>query len=117
MAHSVDTKKAGSFGSPPDQRHRHPESPHLGVQLTKTRESGGSYLNVSSWGLSGCFRVVARTAAYSQRQTTSAHPLTRPVGRHGRYVTFQLAEVAMPRALIAEILRLINRLRPAPSPP
>ena len=28
---------------------------------------------------------------------------------HGRYVTFQLAEVAVPRALFAEILRLIAR--------
>ena len=39
------------------------------------------------------------------------------VVRHGRYITFQLAEVAIPRALFAEILRLINRLRPAPLPP
>ncbi len=39
------------------------------------------------------------------------------VVRHGRYVTFQLAEVAIPRALFAEILRPINRLRPAPLPP
>ena len=36
---------------------------------------------------------------------------------HGRYVTFQLAEVAVPRALFAEILRLIDGLRPAPLPP
>ncbi len=36
--------------------------------------------------------------------------------RHGRYITFQLAEVAIPRALFAEILRLIDRLRPAPLP-
>ena len=35
---------------------------------------------------------------------------------HGRYVTFQLAEVAIPRRLIAEILRLINGLRPKPAP-
>ena len=33
---------------------------------------------------------------------------------HGRYVTFQLAAVAVPRALFAEILRLIDGLRPAP---
>ena len=39
------------------------------------------------------------------------------VVRHGRYVTFQLAEVAIPRALFAEILRLIDRLRLAPLPP
>ena len=36
---------------------------------------------------------------------------------HGRYVTFQLAEVAVPRELFREILRLIDGLRPAPLPP
>jgi hypothetical protein len=36
---------------------------------------------------------------------------------HGRYITFQLAEVAIPRALFAEILHLIEGLRPAPLPP
>ena len=36
---------------------------------------------------------------------------------HGRYVTFQLAEVAVPRELFQKILRLIYGLRPAPLPP
>jgi Transposase DDE domain group 1 len=36
--------------------------------------------------------------------------------RHGRYVVFQLAEVAVPRPLFAEILRRIDRLRPRPPP-
>ena len=36
--------------------------------------------------------------------------------RHGRYVVFQLAEVAVPHSLFAEILRRINRLRPRPPP-
>jgi hypothetical protein len=36
--------------------------------------------------------------------------------RHGRYVTFQLAEIANPRRLFAEILRLIDGLRPKPAP-
>ena len=39
------------------------------------------------------------------------------VVRHGRYVTFQLAEVAIPKRLFAEILRLIDGLRTAPLPP
>ncbi len=39
------------------------------------------------------------------------------VVRHGRYVTFQLAEVAIARDLFAEILRQIHGLRPAPLPP
>ena len=35
---------------------------------------------------------------------------------HGRYVAFQMAEVAVPRMLFAEILRLIAELRPPPDP-
>ncbi len=38
------------------------------------------------------------------------------VVRHGRYVTFQLAEVAIPLPLFAEILQLIDGLRPKPAP-
>ena len=38
------------------------------------------------------------------------------VVRHGRYVTFQLAEVAISRRLFAEILLLIDGLRPKPAP-
>jgi len=35
---------------------------------------------------------------------------------HGRNVAFQMAEVAVPRMLFAEILRLIAGLRPQPPP-
>jgi hypothetical protein len=35
---------------------------------------------------------------------------------HGRYITFQLAEVAVPRRLFREILRRINELRRRPAP-
>src|SRR5271155_1647142 len=35
---------------------------------------------------------------------------------HGRYVTFQLAEVAVSRQMFAEILMLIARLRAPPAP-
>jgi len=38
------------------------------------------------------------------------------VVRHGRYVTFQLAEVAVPRELFRKILSLINDLRRRPVP-
>jgi len=33
---------------------------------------------------------------------------------HGRYVTFQMAEVAVPRQMFQKILRLIARLRAPP---
>jgi hypothetical protein len=35
---------------------------------------------------------------------------------HGRYVTFQMAEVAVPRQMFADILSLIARLRAPPAP-
>jgi hypothetical protein len=35
---------------------------------------------------------------------------------HGRYIAFQMAEVAIPRDLFADILRLIAELRPTPDP-
>jgi len=35
---------------------------------------------------------------------------------HGRYVTFQLAEVSVSRQMFANILSLITRLRPPPAP-
>ena len=35
---------------------------------------------------------------------------------HGRYVTFQMAEVAVPRQMFAEILSLIAQLRALPAP-
>ena len=35
---------------------------------------------------------------------------------HGRYVTFQMAEVAVPRQMFADILSLIARLRAPPTP-
>ena len=38
------------------------------------------------------------------------------VVRHGRYVTFQSAEVAVPRSLFQQILELINDLRRRPVP-
>ncbi len=35
---------------------------------------------------------------------------------HGRYVIFQMAEVAIARQMFEEILRLIAELRPQPPP-
>ncbi len=38
------------------------------------------------------------------------------VVKHSSYVMFQLAEVAIPLPLFAEILQLIDGLRPKPAP-
>jgi hypothetical protein len=43
--------------------------------------------------------------------------LSRPAERVvARYVAFQMAEVAIPRQMFQEILRLIGELRPQPPP-
>jgi hypothetical protein len=51
----------------------------------------------------------------AQRSLTTSRERLAKIGaravRHGRYVIFQLAEVAVPRALFAAILRWIERLR------
>ena len=38
------------------------------------------------------------------------------IASHGRYVTFQMANVAVPRAMFRTILRLIDDLRRRPAP-
>jgi hypothetical protein len=72
-------------------------------------------------------RVVA---FYNQRGTAEQHikegknttlreklvKIRARIVRHGRYVVFQLAEVAVPRLLFADILRRIDDLRPRPPP-
>ena len=40
--------------------------------------------------------------------------ITARIVRHGRYVTFQLTEVTVPRALFAAVLRRMDRFRPRP---
>jgi hypothetical protein len=44
------------------------------------------------------------------------HKIGAKVLGHGRYVTFQMAEVAVSRQMFAEILSLIARLRVPPAP-
>ncbi len=50
--------------------------------------------------------------------TTLREKLTKigaKIFRHGRYVIFQMAEVAIPRDRFADTMRRIDRLRPKPA--
>jgi hypothetical protein len=66
-------------------------------------------------------RTLALPEAVKQWSLTSLREKLIKIGakivRHGRYVIFQMAEVAVPKELFQEILRLIEglRLRPAPA--
>jgi hypothetical protein len=63
-------------------------------------------------------RQLVEPDAVAQWSLTTLREMLVKVGarlvRHGRYVTFQLAEVAAPRALFAAILCRIDRLRGPP---
>ena len=66
-------------------------------------------------------RTLALPDAVEQWSLTSLREKLIKIGakivRHGRYVTFQMAEVVViPRDLFADILRRIDRLRPPPAP-
>jgi len=65
-------------------------------------------------------RTLALPEAVKQWSLTSLREKLVKIGAkvvtHGRYVMFQMAEVAVPRELFGEILRLIAELRPPPDP-
>jgi len=70
------------------------------------------------WSVSEKRRIVAE--AIKQWSLTSLREKLVKIGakvvRHGRYVIFQMAEVAVPRELFQDILHLIDGLRPRPAP-
>src|ERR1700720_4973197 len=65
-------------------------------------------------------RPLTRTSPCEDWSLTSLKEKLIKIGakvvNHGRYVAFQMAEVAIPRQMFQEILRLIAELRPQPPP-
>ncbi len=78
-------------------------------------------LHALAYNLGDFLRTLALPEAVEHWSLTTLREKLIKIGakvvRHGRYITFQLAEVAIPRSLFANILRLIDGLRPAPLPP
>jgi Transposase DDE domain group 1 len=77
-------------------------------------------LHALAYNLANFMRTLALPEAVKQWSLTSLKEKLVKIGakvvRHGRYVIFQMAEVAVPRELFQEILRLIDGLRPGPVP-
>jgi hypothetical protein len=77
-------------------------------------------LHALAYNLGNFMRTLALPDAVEQWSLTSLREKLIKIGAkivcHGRYVTFQMAEVAIPRDLFADILRRIDRLRPEPAP-
>jgi hypothetical protein len=77
-------------------------------------------LHALPYNLGNFMRTLAMPKAAEPWSLTSLREKLIKIGAkvvsHGRYVTFQIAEVAVPRQMFKEILRLIARLRAAPAP-
>jgi hypothetical protein len=77
-------------------------------------------LHALAYNLGNFLRTLALPEAVEHWSLTSLRDKLIKIGgkivRHGRYVTFQMAEVAVPRDLFADILRRIDWLRPKPCP-
>ncbi|MBT5266443.1 MAG: hypothetical protein HOL85_16525 [Rhodospirillaceae bacterium] len=77
-------------------------------------------LHAHAFNLGNFLRTLALPEAVEHWSLTSLRDRLVKIGgkivRHGRYVTFQMAEVAISRDLFAEILRRIDWLRPKPAP-
>jgi hypothetical protein len=75
-------------------------------------------LHVLAYNLGNLMRTLAMSKAAEPSLTSLREKLIKigaKVVSHGRYVTFQMAEVAVPRQMFQEILSLIARLRAPPA--
>jgi hypothetical protein len=74
-----------------------------------------------AYNLANFMRSLARPEEVAHWSLTTVREKRDKIGawivRHGRYVVFQLAEVAVPRVLFIEILRRIEYERPRPPVP
>jgi hypothetical protein len=77
-------------------------------------------LHALAYNLGNFLRTLATPEPIKEWSLTSLREKLIKIGAklvsHGRYVAFQMAEVAVTRKLFAEILRLIAELRPPPDP-
>jgi hypothetical protein len=75
-------------------------------------------LHALAYNLGNFLRTLATPEPIKDWSLTSLKEKLIKIGakvvRHGRYVAFQMAEVAVPRHLFVDILRLIAELRPPP---
>jgi hypothetical protein len=78
-------------------------------------------LHALAYNLGNFLRTLATPEPIKDWSLTSLKEKLIKIGakvvRHGRYVAFQMDEVAIPRQMFQEILRLIAELRPRPQPP
>ena len=84
------------------RQRRASSAPCAGLQSRQLHADAGDAQATESWSLTSLREKLIKIGA--------------KVISHGRYVTFQMAEVAVSRQMFADILSLIARLRAPPAP-
>jgi hypothetical protein len=113
-------------GRPPNQVRRfHANFSYQAGSWTKPRRVFAAnavrlQLHALAYNLGNFLRTLATPEPIKDWSLTSLKEKLIKIGAkvvsHGRYVIFQIAEVAIPRQMFQEILRLITELRPQPPP-
>ena len=84
------------------------------------RQRRASSAHVLAYNLGNFMRTLAMPQATASWSLTSLREKLIKIGgkvvSHGRYVTFQMAQVAVSRQMFLDILSLIARLRAPPTP-
>jgi hypothetical protein len=89
------------------------------VQTAIVRDGSGLELHVLAYNLGNFLRTLAPLEPIKESSLTSPREKLIKIGAklvsHGRYVTFQMAEVVIPRQLFAAIVQRIAELRSPPA--
>jgi hypothetical protein len=102
----------------PKQPDRTPPT-YLSRRHRRPSQRGGSSVARAGLNLANFIRTLALPEAVAQWSLTSLREKVVKIGakvlRHARCAVFQMAEVAVPRELFKQMLRLIDGLRPPPA--
>ncbi len=103
---------------------RHRQNQHDEAHRDERGRSAGEVrlqLHALAYNLGNLLRTLALPDEVGHWSLTTLREKLIKIGakvvRHGRYITFQLAEVAVSRALFAQVLGLIADLRAPPPKP
>lgn len=90
------------------------------MSLLQRERSPPFWLHALVYNIGNFLRTLATPQPIQEWSLTSLREKLSKIGAtvvsHGRHVAFQMAEVAIPRHLFADILRLIATLRASPVP-
>jgi len=97
-----------------------PAEPASASPVANTNRPSSFRCSILAYNLGNFMRTLAMPKGSEPWSLTNLREklikISAKVVSHGRYVTFQLAEVAVPQQMFAYILSLIARLRAPPAP-